>query len=68
MKTLRDYVRKQGGRKAAAERLGIKIGTLDSFLYGGRQPSVETARAMIRASEGALTWEALYGDPTEAAA
>lgn len=49
------------GHKKAAEDFGCSEATCKSWRYGYRQPSIAQAKQIIRATEGRLDFESIYG-------
>jgi len=49
------------GHKKAAEDFGCSEATCKSWRYGYRQPSIAQAKQIIKATEGRLDFESIYG-------
>ena len=58
--TLPVYIKFLGYRKAA-EDFNCSEATCKSWRYGYRQPSIAQAKQIIRATEGRLDFESIYG-------
>lgn len=58
--SLIDYVQNYG-RKAVSEKTGIKVSTIEKWLYTTKVPSPQFVLVMIRHSDGELTWDSVYG-------
>ena len=50
------------GNKEAASLFNCSIHSIKAWRYGHRQPSVDQAKLIIRASEGKLDFESIYGN------
>lgn len=59
--TLKEYI-EFVGNKEASELFACSIHTIKSWRYGHRQPSVDQAKAIIKASQGKLDFESIYGN------
>jgi len=59
--TLKEYIEFIGTRKAA-EKFVCSEASVKAWRYGYRQPSVDQAKIIIRASEGKLDFESIYGN------
>ena len=53
------------GHKKAAEDFNCSEASCKSWRYGYRQPSIEQAKQIIRATEGRLDFESIYGSISE---
>jgi len=58
--TLRSYI-EFIGIDAAAELFGCSSASTKAWRYGNRQPSIEQAKKIIKASNGKLDFEAIFG-------
>ena len=59
--TLKEYI-EFIGMKEAAVKFDCSLHTIRAWRWGHRQPSVDQAKAIIRASEGKLDFESIYGN------
>jgi len=59
--TLKDYIEFVGQRKAAKE-FGCSDAACKSWRYGYRQPTINQAKKIIRATDGRLDYESIYGN------
>jgi|TARA_R100000149_G_C5871095_1_gene135074 hypothetical protein len=59
--TLKQYIEFLG-MKDAAEKFDCSIASVKAWRYGYRQPSVDQAKKIIRASNGRLDFESIYGN------
>tara|TARA_R100000995_G_C3414356_1_gene90872 strand:+ start:43 stop:381 length:339 start_codon:yes stop_codon:yes gene_type:complete len=59
--TLKEYI-EFIGMKQAASLFECSIHSIKAWRYGHRQPSVDQAKLIIRASEGKLDFESIYGN------
>jgi hypothetical protein len=50
------------GMKDAAEKFECSIASVKAWRYGYRQPSVDQAKKIIRATNGRLDFESIYGN------
>ena len=57
---LQDYITFLG-HKDAAEKFNCSEASCKSWRYGYRQPSIAQAKQIIRATEGRLDFESIYG-------
>ena len=62
--TLQDYIQFLG-QKDAAEKFGCSEASCKSWRYGYRQPSIAQAKQIIRATEGRLDFESIFGSISE---
>jgi hypothetical protein len=53
------------GHKKAAEDFNCSEATCKSWRYGYRQPSIAQAKQIIKATEGRLDFESIYGSISE---
>jgi|TARA_R100000664_G_C2732803_1_gene122978 hypothetical protein len=59
--TLKQYIEFLG-MPEAAEKFECSIASIKSWRYGYRQPSVDQAKKIIKASNGRLDFESIYGN------
>ena len=59
--TLPQYIKFLGHAKAA-EILNCSVSTIKAWRYGYRLPSIPQAKNIIRATEGRLDFESIYGN------
>ena len=59
--TLKEYIEFQGMERCT-ELFNCSIHSIKAWRYGHRQPSVDQAKLIIRASEGKLDFESIYGN------
>lgn len=64
---LQEYIATTGDAKCAAE-WGYTLRAVAAWRRGERTPDVDTARTIITRTGGLLTWESIYGNPSESAA
>ena len=57
---LKQYIEKRG-EESLAKELDVSIETIRSWRYGNRQPSIDQAKKIIKASDGKLDFEAIFG-------
>jgi len=62
--TLSDYIEFLGHKKAS-EEFECSEASCKSWRYGYRQPSIAQAKQIIRATEGRLDFESIYGSIDE---
>jgi hypothetical protein len=62
--SLRDYIEFLG-QKEAAIKFGCSEASCKSWRYGYRQPTINQAKQIIRATEGRLDYESIYGPVSE---
>ena len=62
--SLRDYIEFLGQAKAATE-FNCSEASCKSWRYGYRQPTINQAKKIIRATEGRLDYESIYGPISE---
>ncbi len=58
--TLAEYIQFLGEPKAA-EDFGASLHAIKSWRYGYRQPSIAQAKKIIRATDGRLDYESIFG-------
>tara|TARA_R100000995_G_scaffold73218_1_gene42008 strand:+ start:224 stop:571 length:348 start_codon:yes stop_codon:yes gene_type:complete len=63
--TLKKYI-EFIGIEPAAELFGCSTHAAKAWRYGNRQPSIEQAKKIIKASNGKLDFEAIFGSIEEA--
>ena len=51
--------------KEAAEKFGCSEASVKAWRYGYRQPSIKQTHAIIKATEGRLDYESIYGRLSE---
>ena len=57
--TLKEYIEKMSPEKIARS-LHLSLGTVNSWRWGVRQPSVYKAIELIIKTDGLLSWEDIY--------
>ena len=62
--SLKDYIEFLG-QKEAASKFGCSEASCKSWRYGYRQPTINQAKQIIRATEGRLDYESIYGSISE---
>ena len=62
--SLKDYFEFLG-QKEAASKFGCSEASCKSWRYGYRQPTINQAKQIIRATEGRLDYESIYGSISE---
>ena len=62
--TLKDYIEFLGQREAA-EKFGCSEASCKSWRYGYRQPTINQAKQIIKATDGRLDYESIYGPISE---
>jgi len=62
--TLKQYI-EFIGIKPAAELFGCSIASTKAWRYGLRQPSIDQAKKIIKASNGKLDFESIFGSIDE---
>ena len=62
--TLKEYIEFLG-MKEAAEKFGCSEASVKAWRYGYRQPSIKHTHAIIKATEGRLDYESIYGRLSE---
>ena len=62
--TLRDYIEFLGQKKAA-EQFDCTEAACKSWRYGYRQPTINQAKKIIRATDGRLDYESIFGSISE---
>ena len=59
--TLKEYI-EFIGMQEASKLFNCSMHSVKAYRYGHRQPSVEQAKTIIRASDGKLDFESIYGN------
>jgi len=59
--TLKEYIEFQGMERCT-ELFNCSIHSVKAWRYGHRQPSIDQAKAIIRAAEGKVDFESIYGN------
>jgi|TARA_R100000781_G_scaffold80022_1_gene49420 hypothetical protein len=59
--TLKEYI-EFIGMKEAAEEFNCSSASVKAWRYGYRQPSIAQAKRIIKATEGKLDFESIYGN------
>jgi hypothetical protein len=62
--SLKDYIEFLG-QKEAAEKFGCSEASCKSWRYGYRQPTINQAKQIIKATDGRLDYESIYGPISE---
>tara|TARA_R100000781_G_scaffold85471_1_gene52656 strand:+ start:2599 stop:2946 length:348 start_codon:yes stop_codon:yes gene_type:complete len=62
--SLRDYIEFLG-QKEAAKKFDCSEASCKSWRYGYRQPTINQAKKIIRATDGRLDYESIYGSISE---
>ena len=62
--TLKDYIEFLGQREAE-EKFGCSEASCKSWRYGYRQPTINQAKQIIKATDGRLDYESIYGPISE---
>ena len=62
--SLKDYIEYLGQREAA-ERFGCSEAAVKAWRYGYRRPTVNQAKRIIKATEGRLDYESIFGSISE---
>ena len=62
--TLREYIEFLGQRESA-KQFGCSEAAIKSWRYGYRNPTVNQAKKIIRATDGRLDYESIYGPISE---
>ena len=62
--TLQDWIQFMG-QANSAEMFGCSEASCKSWRYGYRQPSIAQAKVIIKATEGRLDFESIYGSVSE---
>ena len=62
--TLKEYIEFLGQREAA-EKFGCSEASCKAWRYGYRQPTINQAKQIIKATDGRLDFESIYGPVSE---
>ena len=63
-KKLKEYIEFLGQREAA-EKFGCSEASCKAWRYGYRQPTINQAKQIIKATDGRLDFESIYGPVSE---